>query len=174
MYSLRSVLFGLGVAVIGALGGLFSSSPEPPADPPLMVLETTVTPVVKEFQSYERTGRRWRNVVVSPGISIDVLTALAQRLHAEDPRSSFRIFTDGNEQQFRRFMLWDVHSVKNDSARYPYPEAWGNRHYIAMINEFGMRGPRGPTLCWKLQINQGRGVKPPVPSGHTVDLEPCG
>ena len=87
--------------------------------------------------------------------------------------ATFRIFTDGNEEQFRRFMLWDIHYAKDDSARYPYPEAWGNRHDIAMINEFGDRGPRGLTLCWRLQINRGRGVKPPVPSGHIVDLEPC-
>jgi hypothetical protein len=60
-------------------------------------------------------------VVIAPGASIDALTALAQRLHAEDPRSSFRVFTDGNEQQFRRFRLWDVHYTKDDSARYPYP-----------------------------------------------------
>ena len=160
MRRLKIALTGFGLAVIiGAMTGMAAETPE--------------TRVVKEFPSYEKAGRRWRNVVISPGASIDALAALAQRLHAEDPRSSFRIFTDGKEQQFRRFRLWDVHYTKDDSARYPYPEAWGNRHYIAMIHKFGMRSPRGPTQCWKLQINQGQGVNPPVSSGHSVDLEPC-
>jgi hypothetical protein len=180
MNSLRSFMFGLGVAaVIGALAifGASVGSPAPPpiapGDPPPMAPETTEAPVVKEFQSDEEAGRRGRNVGIAPDTSIDALTALAQRLHAEDPQRSFWIYTDGNEEQFRRLMLWDLHYGTPDMARYPYPEAWANRHGIAMIHEFGVRGTRGPTLCWKLQINQGHGVKPPVPYGHTVDLEPC-
>jgi hypothetical protein len=147
------------VAIIGASVGMAPETPE--------------APVVGEFPSYQKAGRHWRNVVIAPDPSIEALTALAQRLHAEDPKSSFWLFTDGNAQQFRRLMLWDLHSGKPDTARYPYPEAWANRHRIAMINEFVGRGTRGSAFCWKLQVNRGSSVKPPVAYGHTVDLERC-
>jgi hypothetical protein len=156
----KTAMMGLGlVAILGAFGGMAPETPE--------------APVVGEFPSYQKAGRHWRNVVIAPDPGIDALTALAQRLHAEDPKSSFWLFTDGNAQQFRRLMLWDLHAGKPDTARYPYPDAWANRHRIAMIKEFVGRGTRGPAFCWKLQVNRGSSVKPPVPSGHTVDLERC-
>jgi hypothetical protein len=160
MRSQKTAMMGLGlVVIIGASVG--------------RALETPEAPVVGAFPSYQKAGRHWRNVVIAPDPSIDALTALAQRLHAEDPKSSFWLFTDGNTQQFRRLMLWDLHSGKADAARYPYPKAWANRHRIAMINEFVVRGTRGSAFCWKLQVNRGNSIKPPVPSGHTVDLERC-
>ena len=131
----------------------------------IMPLPSDSSTLMSEEEVREHLERRKQIAAVSNRVaaeaSIDALTALARRLHAEDPRSSFRIFTDGNEEQFRRFMLWDIHYAKDDSARYPYPEAWGNRHDIAMINEFGDRGPRGLTLCWRLQINGDVGSSPP-------------
>ena len=67
-------------------------------------------------------GRRWRNIVVSPDNSLEALTALAKRLHAEDPKSSFEFFTDGDAQQFQRYMPWATRPTRFNPAQYPYPK----------------------------------------------------
>jgi hypothetical protein len=76
MRRLKIALMGFGLAVIiGAMTGMAAETPE--------------TRVVKEFPSYEKAGRRWRNVVISPGASIDALTALydfAMHIGHEWPR----------------------------------------------------------------------------------------
>jgi hypothetical protein len=121
-------------------------------------------PLVKEFPSYEMLGRRCINIVISPDQSMEALTALAKRLHREDPEASFAIFTDGNDQQFRRYRLWDLHYATPKVAQNPYPKAWANQHYIAHILHYVLQG-------WKLEIMKGDGVKPPVQWGTAVDLD---
>jgi hypothetical protein len=143
----------------------------PPADAPRPTAEAPTARVLKEFPSY-RTGT-WhrRNVVVSPGLSLDALTALAKRLHADDPQSIFQVFTSGDEAQFRRFMQWDLHYTRPDAARYPKPQKWMDQHLIAMIARTGYV-PRRPGALWfQLTVFKGDAVRPTVPEGHTVNLE---
>jgi hypothetical protein len=169
MNPLRKFVMSLGMLVIIAgIMGQRSPPAKAPDTPPLSAPEVKAARVVKEFPSYQSVGRQRRNVVVAPDNSIEALTALAKRLHAEDPKSSFAIFTDGNESQFRRYMLWDLHYTKADTARYPYPQAWADRHYIAIINQFAYSWR---DLRWQLQLFRGDGVKPPVDWGYTVDLD---
>jgi hypothetical protein len=138
-----------------------TKSAKPPPDP-----QGNAAAILKEFPRYQLPFRRpMRNIVIAPGPSLEALTALAKRLHRDDPHSMFRIFTDGDAQQFQRFRLWHTHFGQPDSAQYPYPKEWANRHNIAIINEF-MVG-RG----WQLQIFNGTGIKPPVDVGHAVDLD---
>jgi hypothetical protein len=113
-----------------------SSTPtKPPDSPPPMAPEVKAARVVKEFPSYQVKERRWRNIVVSPDNSLEALTALAKRLHAEDPKSSFEFFTDGDAQQFRRYMRWASRPTGSNPALYPYSKAWAERHGIADLNE---------------------------------------
>ena len=120
----------IGVGMLIMIGVTMGESP-----PLLKGPEAKAARVVKEFPRYELMGRLWRNIVIAPNPSLDALSRLAQQLHAEDPLIPFHIFTDGNTQQFRRFMLANIHY--NDPVRYPHPKAWADRHYIAMINQFG-------------------------------------
>ncbi len=86
--------------------------------------------IVQELESYEKAGRLWRNIVVSPKIKKEELITLAQQLHRENPNVSFRFFTDASK--FQEFVSWD----KNyPSAAYPYPKEWTKKHYLAMINQ---------------------------------------
>jgi hypothetical protein len=139
---------------------------KPPDDPPRAVPEVKAAHVLKEFPSYRYpVGHTKRSLVIAPGPSHEALVALAKRLRREDPESSFMIFTDGNAQQCRRYRLWDIHYATDDSARYPSPKEWANHHGIALIHRFG--SPRR----WKLQVNWGSALVPPVEVDHTVDLE---
>ena len=167
MKPLRSFIISLGmVTIIGASVGQRSLPNRPPDEPAPSAAETKAAPVLKEFPSYRHpAGHNKRCIVIAPGPSLEALVALAKRLRREDPKSSFMIFTDGNAQQFRRYMLWDIHYVKDDSAQYPYPKEWANHHGIALIHRFG------GLQRWKLQVNRGSALVPPVKPYHTVDLE---
>ena len=157
---------GMNVLVITLLlatSAAAGTKPTPAAPPPEP--QVNIAAILKEFPSHEKAGRRWRNIVISPDNSVEALIALTKQLHAEDPRTSFWIYTDGNNQQFRRLILWDLHYAKADSAQYPYPKAWADRHNIAIINQFGA------AQRWQLQILNGEGVKPPVKWGYTTDLD---
>jgi hypothetical protein len=144
---------------------------KPPDSPPPIAPEVKAARVVKEFPSYQVSGRRWRNIVVSPDNSLEALTALAKRLHAEDPKSSFEFFTDGDAQQFRRYMRWASRPAGSNPAQYPYSRDWAERHGIAILQDFNMGLPHGRRWPLKLEIYNGEGVKPHVPWGTTVDLE---
>jgi hypothetical protein len=141
--------------------------PEKPPDVPSRAApEVKAARVLKEFPSYRHpVGHIKRSIVITPGPSLEALVALAKHLRRDDPESSFMIFTDGNAQQFRRYMLWNIHYAKDDFTRYPYPKEWANHHGIALIHRFGF--PRR----WKLQVNRGSALVPPVEFYHTVDLE---
>jgi hypothetical protein len=135
---------------------------------PAQTPAVTEAKVLKEFPSYRHpAGHYKRNIVIAPGPSLEALVALAKRLHHEDPETSFRIFTDGNVQQFHRYRLWDLHYAKDDSAKYPYPKAWADRHNIAFIHRFWYRGAR----TWLLQVDRGSALVPPVKWGTSVSLE---
>ena len=116
-----------------------STTPTKPLDsPPPMAPEVKAARVVKEFPSYQVMGRPWRAIVVSPDNSLEALTALAKRLHAEDPKSSFEFFTDGDAQQFRRYMRYASRPTSSNPAQYLYPKAWAERHAIATLQETSM------------------------------------
>ena len=144
---------------------------KPPDSPPPIAPEVKAAHVVKEFPSYQVRGRRWRNIVVSLDNSLEALTALAKRLHAEDLKSSFEFFTDGDAQQFRRYMRWASRPPGSNPAQYPYSKAWAERHGIAGLNEINMGRADGWHWRWKLTIYNGKGVKPHVQWGTIVDLE---
>jgi hypothetical protein len=185
-------------AVLGLLGLLFlmalathdpshapaptsSTTPalaEPPAtEAPRPTSEVQPARVRKEFPGYQ--DGRWyrRNVVVSPGLSLEALTALAKRLHAGDPQSIFQIFTSGDEKQFRRMRQWELEvpafpiPKPDDKMRHPRPSAWMDRHLIAMIARTGSTPGSRFADRWQLTFFNGEAVKPKVPEGHTVDLE---
>ena len=130
---------------------------KPPDSPPPMAPEVKAARVVKEFPSYQVMGRRWRNIVVSPDNSLEALTALAKRLHAEDPKSSFDFFTDGDAQQFQRYMRWASRPTRSNPAQYPYPEAWAERHGIAMVQETNEGRPGAGAGTGNSQSTTGRG-----------------
>jgi hypothetical protein len=167
MKPLRSFIIGLGMlTIIGASVGQRSLPHKPPDESAPIAAETKAAPVLKEFPSYRHSvGHNKRSIVITPGPSLEALVALAKRLRREDSESSFMIFTNGNAQQFRRYMLWDIHYAKDDSAQYPYPKEWANHHGIALIHRFGA------LRRWKLQVNRGSALVPPVEPYHTVDLE---
>jgi uncharacterized protein YqiB (DUF1249 family) len=85
--------------------------------------------IVQELESYEKEGRLWRNIVVSPKIKKEELINLAQVLHRENPNVSFRIFSDASK--FQEFMSWDRNYP---NSTYPYPKEWAKKHYLAIIN----------------------------------------
>jgi hypothetical protein len=167
MKPFRSFIIGLGMlTTIGPSIGQHSPPHKPTDEFAPIAAETKAAPVLKEFPSYRHpVGHTKRSIVIAPGPSLEALIALAKRLRREDPESSFMIFTDGNAQQFRRYMLWDTHYAKDDSARYPSPKEWANHHGIALIHRFG------PLRRWKLQVNRGSALVPPVEPYYTVDLE---
>jgi hypothetical protein len=156
-----SALLMLGIVAVVPAG---TKAPTPTPTVP----EAKPARVLKEFPSYHRMGRHWRNIVVAADNSIEALTALARRLHREDPKSAFTLFTDGNEEQFRHYMLWDLHYSQPDSATYPYPQAWADRHYIAtiMLVILNLRDRR-----WQLTLLNATGVYPPVYLGHPIDVD---
>jgi hypothetical protein len=157
-----------------------SPTPAPaPVEPPPPVLAANVAParVRKEFPGYQDGRSYRRNVVVSPGLSLEALTALAKRLHADDPQSIFQIFTSGDEKQFRRMRQWELEvpafpiPKPDDKMRHPRPSAWMDRHLIAMIARTGSTPGSRFADRWQLTFFNGNAVIPKVREGYTVDLE---
>ena len=57
---------------------------------------------------------------------------MTQYLHRSAPTTSFNIFDDDNEKEYKKLMDSDIH-YQDDS--YPYPEEWLQKHHIAIINK---------------------------------------
>lgn len=112
----------------------------------------------KELQSYEKSGKTWRNIIIPSGTSQENLISLAKDLHKKDSKNYFHIFDD--DAKFQEYMDWDINYgkvkdkdgkiktidqcldiaycqslVKQQKYAYPFPEEWGNKHDIAIINE---------------------------------------
>ncbi len=125
----------------------------------------------KELTSYEKSGSTWRNIVISPEASQEDLVMLAKELHTKDPQSYFHIFDD--DAEFQEYMDWDINygKVKDKDGKvkqidqclniaycrtliqqgkyaFPFPEAWGNKHEIAIINK--MLNTNNMDSKWKL------------------------
>jgi hypothetical protein len=100
----------------------------------------------RELSPYVKAGRNWRSFVILSNLQRDALVAVARELHKSDPASSFRFFTD--DSQYEQFKLWDQNYP---DARYPFPESWARKHYIAMVNK--MLSPGGAQ--WQLLAEEG-------------------
>lgn len=123
----------------------------------------------KELASYTKSGKNWRNITIPLKTSNEDLIALAKELHTKDSKSYFHIFDD--DAKFQEYMDWDINygKVKDKDGKikqidqcsdvvycrtlvqqgkyaFPFPEAWGNKHDIAIINEVF----DGGSLKWKL------------------------
>ena len=84
--------------------------------------------------------------MVPQNLHREKLIELARELHKRDPASSFRFFDDAS--QYEQFKLWDQHYP---DPRYPSPESWVRRHYVAMLNTMlSSAGPR-----WELVAMEG-------------------
>jgi hypothetical protein len=163
-YQMISPLVIMALLIVAVEAGTKRAPPQEP--------QANTVAILKEFPSDQHMGRHWRNIVISPNNSIEALTALAKRLHHDNPKTWFRIFTDGNDQQFRKYMLWNMHYASDKGPQHPYPEAWANRHAIAMIHP-GARDPRPGRSDFRPHLTMllGSGVTPPVDVGYTVDLD---
>jgi len=138
--------------------------------PPAETVQEKVV-AYKELKNYEKSGNTWRSIVIPPKTSQADLIALAKDLHKKDAKSYFHIFDD--DAKFQEYMDWDINygKVKDKDGKvktidqcpdtnycltlvqqqeyaYPFPEAWSDKHEIAMINE--MLDISSGTMKWKL------------------------
>jgi hypothetical protein len=114
----------------------------------------------RELTPSAKFRRRWRAVVVPGGINREQLVQLARQIHASDPASSVRFFTDGSEYEaFRQ------HDENYPDPQYPSPEDWAATHYIALLNLISDRqGWR-----WELwAMDGGFWLLPPGATGQTI------
>lgn len=110
-----------------------SVKPTPTAATVQQAPASDILPVkFKELKSYQFGGVVWRSIVIPPNLEKEKLIALAHYLHQSASTTSFRIFDDDNEKEYKKFMESDIHYQDNS---YPYPEAWLQKHYIAIINK---------------------------------------
>jgi hypothetical protein len=167
MKPLRKFVIGLGMfVIISAIVGQHAPPTKATTEQtPPVEHHAKATAVLQEFPSYQKMGRRWRSVVISPNTTIEELAALMKRLHHEDPKTSFNVFTNGDTKQFRKYMLWTTHYATEKASKHPYPEAWANRHHVGHLHQFL------PSQEWKLVVLQGSGLKPPIPWGASFDLD---
>jgi hypothetical protein len=97
---------------------------------------------------------------VSPSVSPAELVALAEKLHREDPNASVRFFDD--DAKYKEFRLWDENYP---DQRYPSPEDWTERHYLALLNLIQDRGQRR----WELwAMDGGSHLLPPGGDGQKI------
>lgn len=95
----------------------------------------------KILGKYQKSGRIWYNILISSKTKDDLIT-LAIFHHSFGPNNSFRFFDDAS--RYREFMLWDQNYP---DPKYPSPESWTNKHYIALINKmYTSNGPRWQLL----------------------------
>lgn len=136
-------------------------------------IETAQEKIVsyRELKSYEKSGKTWKSIVIPPKTSQADLIALAKDLHKKDAKSYFHIFDD--DAKFQEYMDWDINYgkvrdkdgkvktidqcsdmnycqslVQQQKYAYPFPEAWSDKHEIAMINE--MLDISSGMMKWKL------------------------
>ena len=128
-------LAAVGVAGILACGGgtavgPAATGPETAGGPASMELPVPV----RELAPSEKLGRRFRSVVVPPGIDRDTLIVTANILHAQDPDSSIRFFDDA--AKFPAFQAHDEHYATdgNGADRHDYPGEWAEAHYLAFLD----------------------------------------
>jgi len=135
--------------------------------------ETAQAKVVayKELKSYEKAGKTWKSVAIPPKTSQADVIVLATELHKKDAKSYFHIFDD--DAKVQEYIDWDLNYgkvrdrdgevktidqcsdmnycrtlVQQQKYAYPFPEAWSDKHEIAMINE--MLDISSGGMKWKL------------------------
>jgi len=96
---------------------------------------------IKVLGSYWKNGKVggdfWHNILVPENIKKEELIAVAKALFRDRP-GYYRFFTD--DKDFRAFIDADLHYGSESKDRYPYPEKWANKHYLAMINKHNHLG----------------------------------
>jgi hypothetical protein len=98
-------------------------------------------------------------VVVKRRPSDPELITLARQLHRLYPSDSINIFDD--DTKLKAYRDW---TLNYPSKAYPYPEAWVNKHHVAMVNKMFDAG-RGR---WQLL---GGSAHPERPDSKITDLE---
>lgn len=119
-----------------------TATPDPPT-PTATPVSFTDQFVVKELGAYRTGGTTWKNLLIVPGLNDGNLTGLARELHRRDPGSAYRFFDD--EAQFQAFMAWDINYP---NPRYPFPEAWTNRHHVGNVQQM-LEGGRMRWGLWQ-------------------------
>ena len=76
-----------------------------------------------------------------PGIDRGTLISLAKEIHGKDPRNSYRFFDD--DGQFKQFMDW---GINYPNPRFPFPEAWTNKHHWGNVQQMF----EGGRMRWRL------------------------
>lgn len=125
----------------------------------------------RELESYVKSGQTWKNIVVPVGTIEKDLISLAKDIHKKDASGRYHIFDD--DAKFQEYKNWDINYgkvkdrdgkakqidqcldiaycrtlIQQEKYAFPFPEAWGNKHEIAMINE--MIDLKTRTVKWQL------------------------
>ena len=83
----------------------------------------------KELSRWQQDDKTWVAIKITPGMDMPTLTALALQLREKDVTARYHIFDDDAEiQQFKDS------DMNYGDDKFPYPEAWANKHHIAIIN----------------------------------------
>ena len=156
---------------IAFLGGCYNAphsakkqnNPASPIQMSSKQIDTAPPIKFKELPGYRNGDQFWQSIVIPQNLEKDKLIALALYLRRSSPTTSFHIFDNYNEKEYRKFMESNLH-YKDDSL--PYPEAWLKKHYVAIINKMvSGRGAR-----WQLYAMDA-GMKYAVDDVVIVDLE---
>jgi hypothetical protein len=144
-------------AVIAAVGSLwfmvfFSSvAPKRPVATTSKPTPSGSPQSYREALTFTKGGRNLVYVVVEKNLPEVELTHVAMLLHANRPRTSFRLFDD--EVQLQEFKNWEVHS---SDKTHPYPKQWADTHYIADIHQASNSHTK--KLEWQLGDRRGRRI----------------
>jgi hypothetical protein len=120
---------------------------------------------IKLLGSYRHNGLPngdlLHNILVPKHITKDQLIAVAKELFNDRP-GYYHFFTD--DKEFQAFMDSDLDYLKSDKPKYPYPEEWANKHYVAQINKHATRGYLGEWALWAISTTSFKFVESPQDS----------
>lgn len=106
-----------------------TNSPQQPKDSSAPQAEKPKA-VYRKLSSYQSIGKTWRIIVISPNTNKEEIIRLGKELHTTDPSGLYHIYDD--DKQIQRFIDANIHYP---DPKYPTPESWLRKHYIAMINK---------------------------------------
>ncbi|HXF41239.1 MAG TPA: hypothetical protein VN687_16100 [Blastocatellia bacterium] len=118
-----------------------AKSAKQPAAPSNQNQPQTPAITYKEITGYLAVGKMWKVILIPPKVEREQIVSLAREIHGKDPTGFYHFFDD--DKQIQRFKDSQVHYP---DSKYPSPESWMRKHYIAMINKMLERG--GPR--WQL------------------------
>lgn len=118
------------VANINQMTGNTPPPTQEPSSSPSTIVEEKL--VYKELPSYSKDGVAWRNIAIPANTNKDSLFKIVADLNVKNPGQYFRLFDSDDMIMFKKYRDWDVNYP---SERYPYPEEWGDTHYIGTIQK---------------------------------------